>query len=346
VNSINSDIFIIAEAGVNHNGDVGLAKKLVDAAVEAGANAVKFQHFNPDKVVRDEADMADYQKKNVGSTQSQKNLLAELVLSPESFIELKQYTTAKNIEFLCTAFDMASAIEIIDLVPAWKVSSTDLMNFPFLEDLCGTGKPLILSSGMATHDEVIEASQFVAARATGSDMFAPVSLLHCVSSYPAPMSQVNLKVIPALSEELNIPVGYSDHTLGIGAAIGAASLGASIIEKHLTLDRNLPGPDHQASLEPIEFGLMVKTIRDVELALGSSIKEPQECELEHRISVRRSLHAAKDLQAGESLTSEDLIALRPADGIEPNRLKDIIGRKLKHDISTGTPIKENDLTND
>ena len=228
-------------------------------------------------------------------------------------------------------------------MPAWKVSSTDLTNFPFLEELYAFGKPLILSSGMATMDEVEEAIAFVTPDARGNAEFAPVSLLHCVSAYPAPVEAANLRVLPVLSDKLGVPVGYSDHSMGIGTAIAAAALGAAIIEKHMTIDRTLYGPDHKASLEPAEFTAMVAAIRDAVAARGRPIKEPQPCEKEHRVSVRRSLHATRDLPLGHILERDDLIALRPADGIAPNDMPRILGCGLVRAVAAGTPLCEEDI---
>jgi sialic acid synthase SpsE len=220
------------------------------------------------------------------------------------------------------------------------VSSTDLTNHPFLADLCAFGKPLILSSGMATLAEVEEAVAFVRAR-LGRGRTA---LLHCVSAYPAPVEQSNLAVLALLRERLDAPVGYSDHTLGIGTSVGACALGAAIIEKHLTLDRALPGPDHKASLDPVDFARMVAAIREAQAAVGQAVKEPQPSEREHRISVRRSLHAARDLDRGHPIRREDVLALRPADGIDPRELPNLIGRRLLRAVKSGAPLTPADLT--
>jgi len=334
--------FVIAEAGINHNGDRRRALDLVEAAAESGADAVKFQHFAPELLARADAGLSDYQAENLGVRKSQREMLRELVLPPDALAAARERATACGLTFLCTAFDLESARSIADLVPAWKVSSTDLTNFPFLEELSAFGKPLILSSGMATLAEVEEAVAFVRPR-FGGGASGSVALLHCVSSYPAPVDQSNLAVLPLLRERLRAPVGYSDHTLGIGAAVAACALGAAIIEKHLTLDRRLSGPDHKASLDPKGFARMVAAIREAQASLGKAVKEPQPSEREHRISVRRSLHAAHDLDSGHPLGRDDVLALRPADGIDPRELPNLIGRRLIRPVSAGAPLKVADF---
>jgi N-acetylneuraminate synthase/N,N'-diacetyllegionaminate synthase len=330
--------FVIAEAGVNHNGDRRLALDLVEAAADAGADAVKFQHFAPERLVRADAALADYQAANIGGRGSQRDMLRGLVLPPAAFAAARDRAAARGLAFLCTPFDAESARAVADLVPAWKVSSTDLTNHPFLAELCAFRKPLILSSGMATLAEVEEAVAFV------RDAGGAIAVLHCVSAYPSPVAQSNLAVLPLLRERLRAPVGYSDHTLGIGAAVAASALGAAIVEKHLTLDRALPGPDHKASLDPEEFARMVAAIREAVAAVGRAVKEPQPCEREHRISVRRSLHAARDLDHGHLLGAGDVLALRPADGIDPRELPNLIGRRLVRPVRAGAPLKVADFS--
>jgi N-acetylneuraminate synthase/N,N'-diacetyllegionaminate synthase len=334
--------FVIAEAGVNHNGDGGLALDLVEAAAAAGADAVKFQHFAPELLAREDAGLADYQAANIGMRKSQRDMLRELVLPIDALAAARERAAARGLVFLCTAFDRESARSIADLVPAWKVSSTDLTNHPFLADLCAFGKPLILSSGMATLAEVEEAVAFVRA-CLGRGAAAGVALLHCVSAYPAPVEQSNLAVLALLRDRLDAPVGYSDHTLGIGTSVGACALGAAIIEKHLTLDRALPGPDHKASLDPLDFARMVGAIREAQAAVGQAVKEPQPSEREHRVSVRRSLHAAHDLDRGHRLGLGDVLALRPADGIDPRELPNLIGRRLSRTVRKGAPLRDADF---
>jgi len=338
-----NDVFIIAEAGVNHNGERDLALRLVDAAADAGADAVKFQHFNPELLARDTSEMASYQKKNLGVEKSQRDMLSELVMSPDLIAEAAAHAAARGLTFLCTPFDLQSAGELDGLVPAWKVSSTDLTNFPFLKSLAAMGKPLILSSGMATLEETKQAVDFLRPLAKPAGGFPAVSMLHCVSAYPAPLDATNLAVLPVLAEELDVPIGFSDHSLGIGACVGAVALGACILEKHLTLDTALPGPDHKASLEPHELAALVTAARDARRAVGQAVKEPQSCESEHRKHVRRSLHAARDLAAGQTLGEDDLIALRPADGIDPRDYETVLGRTLTHAIAKGSALHPEDL---
>ncbi len=337
--------FIIAEAGVNHNGDPALALRLVDAAANAGADAIKLQHFDPARVAAPEAGLAAYQARNIGHPSGQREMLASLRLDPAVLARAAERAAERSIVFLCTPFDEVSAEEISDLVPAWKVSSTDLDNLPFLDVLAATGKPLIVSSGMATMEEVGDTIAFLRdrVRAMPGSLFAPVTLLHCVSAYPAPPEEVNLRAIPMLRERLGVPVGFSDHTLGIGIAVAAATLGATIIEKHLTLDRGMPGPDHKASLGPTEFAAMTAAIRQAAAALGEPVKGPQSSETEHRISVRRGLYAAYDLAQGHVLKRGDVVALRPASEFPPRALPDILGRRLVRGIAEGQPFSATDF---
>lgn len=337
--------YVIAEAGVNHNGSPELALALVDAAAATGADAVKFQHFDPGKLAREDAGMADYQAANMGKRESQRDMLSALRLSRDVLTVARSRAVERGLDFLCTPFDDDSARDLVDLVPAWKVSSTDLTNYPFLALLAELGRPLILSSGMATLDETVAATDFLRGRAKSAGRFNAITMLHCVSAYPAPLESLNLRCLPLLAQSLpGVAVGYSDHSLGIGAPVAAVALGAVMVEKHLTLDKTMPGPDHRASADPGEFSAMVAAIRQAERSLGQAVKAPQECELEHRRSVRRSLHAVRDLSAGHILTQDDLIALRPADGIEPSRLAQVLGRALAGPIMAGRPLHDRDLS--
>ena len=332
--------FVIAEAGVNHNGDETLALHLVDAAADAGADAVKLQHFDPARIAAPEAGLAAYQERNLGRTEGQREMLAALRLDRDALAAAAARAAERGLVFLCTPFDEGSATEIADLVPAWKVSSTDLDNLPFLEILATTGKPLIISSGMATLEEVELTIAFVRNLVIPAPRgpFAPVTLLHCVSAYPAPPAEVNLRAIPMLNERLGVPVGYSDHTLGIGVAVAAAALGAAVIEKHLTLDCAMEGPDHKASLEPAEFAVMTAAIRDAAAALGKAVKEPQPSETEHRVSVRRGLYAAHDLPQGHVLQRGDVVALRPATELPPASAPAIVGQRLVRAVAAGRAL--------
>jgi len=296
-------VFVIAEAGVNHNSDLELAKRLVDVAVQAGVDAVKFQAFIPEHVVAKGAGVAVYQRARVpGDDESQLELLRRLALKEEEFRQLKGYCDRAGVNFLATPFDYYNADLLDEIgVPAFKISSGDLTNHPLLRHVAGKGKPLILSTGMATLGGVEEALEVV--RRAGADS---VTLLHCTSNYPAAYGDVNLRAMVTLRHAFGLPVGYSDHTLGIEVAVAAAALGARVVEKHLTLDRGMAGPDHQASLEPEELAAMVQAIRNVEQALGDGIKRPAGAEIEVMGATRRSLVAACDIAAGELITAEKL----------------------------------------
>lgn len=320
--------YIIAEAGVNHNGDVELARALIDAAVLARADAVKFQLFEPEKLTVKSAPLASYQAQNTnGEEDTQQDMLRKLVLSRETFAELKAYADSRGITFLCTPFDAESAAYLHRQLklPLLKISSGELTNLPFLEQLAGLNTPLILSTGMASLDEVQQAVETVRRHST-----APLSLLHCTSAYPAPPDAVNLRAIQTLADAFpDCAVGYSDHTQGIHISIAAVAMGARIVEKHFTLDKSLPGPDHKASLSISELTTMVKGIRDLEQALGNGIKQPQPCERDCIAVARRSLVTARDLRAGHILGRDDLTTKRPGTGISPVKLPSVLGRALK-----------------
>jgi len=334
--------FIIAEAGVNHNGDLALACKLVDAAVEAGVDAVKFQTFKTENVVSKNTEKAEYQKKTTDTGESQLEMLKKLELPFEDFKKIKKYCDKKGIVFLSTPFDYESVDFLESLVPLYKIGSGEITNLPFLEYIAEKGKPIILSTGMSTLGEVEEAittiinvnpSFFDTSHLSPLTSHAsPLTLLHCISNYPAEYEDVNLKAMLTLKEAFKLPVGYSDHTLGIEVAVAAVALGAKIIEKHFTLDRNLPGPDHKASLEPDELNAMVKAIRNVEKSLGDGIKRPAQSELQVMKVVRRSLVAKKDIRAGETVKESDMLVKRPATGIPPKFKEIVIGMKPTRSI--------------
>jgi len=311
--------FVIAEAGVNHNGDLHCALELVDAAAAAGADAVKFQTFSTDALV---------------SKQSpQYQMLRELELSPEDFRELAQYCARKNILFLSTPFDEASARLLDELdMRFFKVPSGELTNLPFIEYLCAFKKPLIVSTGMADIAEVQAAADII------TNAGVPFALLHCVSAYPADASATNLRAMETLSRQFNVPVGFSDHSLGTAIAVAAVALGAKILEKHFTLSRDLPGPDHRASLEPDELRGMIADIRAIESALGDGVKRPALIELETAKIARRSIVAAHDIHAGTPIASEMLVIKRPGTGFAPAQLSSVIDRVARVDIAEGTPI--------
>ena len=320
--------FIIAEAGINHNGDVELAKRLIDVAVKAGADAVKFQTFKAEEVTTKYAPKAEYQIKNTDSDESQYEMVKKLELDESDFREIRDYARRKNIVFLSTPFDFESVDFLDELgVPAFKVSSTDLTNIPFLEYVAEKGKPIILSTGMGTLGEVERAVNAI--KSTGNEK---IVLLHCVTDYPAKFECLNLRVIQTLRNAFKLPVGFSDHSLGVYAPIAAVALGAVVIEKHFTLDKTLPGPDHKASLEPEELMEMVKAIRLVEAALGDGVKRPTPEEEKIKIAARRSIVARVRIPKG-TIISEDMLSFkRPGIGLSPEYYRKLIGRRARKDI--------------
>jgi N-acetylneuraminate synthase/N,N'-diacetyllegionaminate synthase len=321
-------IFIVAEIGVNHNGDIRLAKKLIDAAKDAGADAVKFQAFKTEKVVTKYAEKAKYQKETTGLSESQYDMIRRLELKDEEIRELYNYAKKNNIIFLSSAFDKES-VDLLDNlgVPAFKVASGEITNFPLLRYIAEKKKPIILSTGMSTIGEIEEALEVIREKGVEN-----IVLLHCVTSYPAKIEDVNLRVIEALRRRFKLPVGFSDHTLGITIPIAVAALGAVLVEKHFTLDRTLPGPDHRASLEPDELKDMVRAVRDVEKALGDRVKKPTKDEERIKKVVRRSIVAKMGIPKGTVITEDMLDFKRPGVGIEPKYLNEIIGKKAKKDI--------------
>lgn len=327
--------FIIAEVGVNHNGDIRLAKELIEKAKEVGADAVKFQTFQSENLVTQTTEMADYQKINIGQEQSQLEMLKKLELSQQDFVELKECARAKDILFLSTPYDKAS-VDILEKlnILAFKISSADITNHPLLGYIASKNLPVIFSSGMSTLGEIEEAINVM--RATGNEKLI---LLHCNFNYPARLEEVNLRAMKTLETAFQIPVGYSDHTMGIEVPIAAVVLGARVIEKHFTLDRGLPGPDHKASLEPKELKEMVEKIRNVERALGSFRKFPTKSEAKNRKISRRSIVAATDISRGTVIGPGMICVKRPGTGIAPKYLKKVIGQRATQDI------KEDELIN-
>lgn len=331
--------FIIAEAGVNHNGDLDLARRLVDAAAAAGADAVKFQTFRAERVVSRGAPKAEYQKATTSPDESQLEMLRRLELSPEAHRELAGYARERGILFLSTPHDQESIDLLADLgVPAFKVGSGDLTNLPYLRHLARKGRPILLSTGMATLGEVEEALAVIFAEGNRE-----VVLLHAVSSYPAPPEDCNLRAMGTLAAAFRVPVGFSDHTLGLEVALAAVALGACVIEKHLTLDRSLPGPDHKASLEPEEFRAMVEGIRRVERALGDGVKRPAPSEENTRVVARKSLVAATEIPPGTRIRPEMVAVKRPGTGLPPRCLDAILGRETRRGIPADQPITWEDL---
>lgn len=319
-------IFVIAEAGVNHNGSLDLAKRLAVAAKEAGADCVKFQTFVPENLVTDQAAMAEYQKENTKKSSSQLEMLKKIALSFDEFCKLKAYCEEIGILFLSTPFDLESIAFLEKLgVPFWKIPSGEITNYPYLRAIARTKKPVVLSTGMSTISE-IEAAVAVLKRYGTKD----ISLLHCTTEYPAPFEEINLKAIQTLKKHFQMPVGYSDHTEGILAPLVASGLGARIIEKHFTLDRTMEGPDHKASLEPGELTEMVRQLRLVEQMLkGSGMKQCAESEKRNLAVARKSIVAKETIREGERFTEGNLTAKRPGDGLNPMKWEDVIGRTAK-----------------
>jgi len=325
-------VLIIAEAGVNHNGDIELAKKLIDAAAEAGVDYVKFQTFNSKKLVSKNAQKADYQKENTkDSSETQLSMLQKLELSKEDHLVLIAYCKTKNINFLSTAFDMESIKFLHELnIDLWKIPSGEITNLPYLRKIGSYGKPVIISTGMAEMAEIEDAIKVIKSAGTNPNN---ITVLHCNTEYPTPMVDVNISAMNSISENFNVPVGYSDHTLGIEVPIAAVALGATVIEKHFTLDKKMEGPDHKASLDPEELKAMVSSIRNIEKAIGNGIKAPSPSEAKNKSIARKSIVASKDIKKGEILSTENLTVKRPGTGISPMRWDEIIGTKADKSYS-------------
>lgn len=331
--------FVIAEAGVNHNGDVALAKKLIEVAAEAKADAVKFQTFDADRLATASAAKASYQVRNTGGGESQRDMLARLQLSEAAHGELLEHCRRCGITFLSSPFDELAADLLFGLnVPAVKIASGEASNIPFLRHVARGGRPIILSTGMCDVLDVATALQAI--RGEGNEQ---IVLLHCLSDYPATPEQVNLAAMASMASAFGFPVGYSDHTLGSEITLAAVALGATVIEKHFTLDRTMEGPDHRASLEPAELKEMMGAIRRVEASIGDGIKRVQESERETRVMARKSIFAVRPLAAGETFGREHLALQRPATGLPPSMLDYVIGRKAKHAIAAGSAITMQDL---
>jgi N,N'-diacetyllegionaminate synthase len=331
-------VIIIAEAGVNHNGDIKLAKKLIDAASEAKVDYVKFQSFKADKLVSPEAKKANYQIKNlVDNDDSQYQMLKQLELSSEDHIELISYCNSKKINFFSTAFDIDGISYLSSLnLNVFKIPSGELTNFPYLREIAKTRLPIILSTGMANIGEIEKAINVLISNGTKK---SDITVMHCNTEYPTPMMDVNLKAMLTIKEKLGVSIGYSDHTLGIEVAIAAVAMGAEVIEKHFTLDRNMNGPDHRASLEPHELKEMVKSIRNIQKAIsGNGIKEASDSEKKNIFIVRKSIHLSKDLKSGSIITEKNIITLRPGDGICPMNWKNVIGLKINRDLNKFTKL--------
>lgn len=324
-------VLVIAEAGVNHNGDLNLAKALVDAAADAGADFVKFQTFKADSLVTRSAPKADYQVKNAGGEETQYQMIKRLELSESMHQELIAHCDKKSVGFLSTGFDTSSIdyLRALD-VTTFKVPSGEITNLPYLRHIGLFNGKVLISTGMSCLGEIEQALGAVEASGTARDK---VTLLHCTTEYPTPMEDVNLLAMVSLGKAFGVSVGYSDHTPGIEVPIAAVALGASVIEKHFTLDRNLPGPDHRASLEPDELKAMVQGIRNIEKALGDGIKRPSPSELKNKPIARKSIVAARTIKAGDTFSEKNIMTKRPGTGISPMRWDEVIGRIASRDFS-------------
>ncbi|MGL2988136.1 N-acetylneuraminate synthase [Flavobacterium sp. RSSA_27] len=338
-----SKVIIIAEAGVNHNGDIQIAKKLIDAAVEAGVDYVKFQTFRADSLVSKSAKKAKYQSVNINDgDDSQYAMLKNLELSHENHLELISYCDAKNISFFSTAFDVEGVKYLNDLgLSFFKIPSGEITNYPYLKAVALCKKPVIMSTGMCSEKDIEIALDVLMKFGLSKEM---VSILHCNTEYPTPMQDVNLKAMLTIKGKFQTKVGYSDHTLGIEVPVAAVALGAQIIEKHFTLDKTLPGPDHVASLEPDELKAMVKAIRNIELAMsGNGEKIASKSEIKNISIARKSIHLNRNLKKGHVLTDDDLISLRPGDGISPMSWENVIGKQLIADMNEFDKLSFSDI---
>lgn len=332
-----SRTLVIAEAGVNHNGDLGLARKLIDMAAAAGANLVKFQTFNADRQVTRTAKKADYQTKTTNGSESQHEMLRRLELSSEMHRELIGHCAARDIGFFSTGFDIESVDLLVSLgQDRFKIPSGEITNLPYLRHVGHLGKAVILSTGMATLGEIEAAIDVLEQAGTPR---ANITVLHCTTEYPTPMAEVNLRAMQSIHAAFGVAVGYSDHTPGIEVAVAAVAMGASVIEKHFTLDRNLPGPDHKASLEPGELKAMVSAIRNIEIALGDGIKRLTPSEARNKPIVRKSLVASRTIKAGEVFSASNITAKRPGNGISPMRWDEVIGRTAPRDFAADELIE-------
>ncbi|WP_295234468.1 N-acetylneuraminate synthase [Sediminibacterium sp.] len=335
---------IIAEAGVNHNGSIDIAKKLVDAAAEAGVDFVKFQTFKAENLVSKIAPKAEYQKKNSEFDGNQYEMLKKLELSLDDHHILIDYCKLKNVAFFSTGFDLESLDLLYELgLRLFKIPSGEITNLPYLRKVAKLAEKVIISTGMCTMDDIEKAILVFLNKGFSKD---DIVVLHCNTEYPTPMVDVNLNSMKSISNKFNVSIGYSDHTLGIEVPIAAVALGAVVIEKHFTLDRLMNGPDHAASLEPIELIKMVSSIRNIEKALGNSEKKPSNSEIKNISIARKSIHLAKDLKLDHIIVESDLQMLRPGDGISPMEMDNIIGKKIAFDLPAGTKLEYKYLKND
>lgn len=324
------NVYIIAEAGVNHNGSLKLAKEMVTKARESGADAIKFQTFKSERVVSSLAEKAAYQIENTGSAdESQLEMVKKLELSFDDFRELQAFSKEKGIQFLSTPFDLESIDFLNQLeMPFWKLPSGEVTNYPYLVKIAQTHKEIVMSTGMCTLDEISEALAVLRENDAGK-----IALLHCNTEYPTPMEDVNLKAMETLRKAFDAPVGYSDHTKGIEVPIAAVAMGATIIEKHFTLDRNMEGPDHKASLEPSELKAMVQAIRNIEKAIGIGDKKPTPSEIKNIAIARKSIVASQLIKKGEAFTEQNITTKRPGTGISPMKWRQVLSQKAKRDFT-------------
>ena len=321
-------VYIIAEAGDNHNGDFNTALKLVDVAKRAGADCVKFQTFVTEEIISKYAEMAEYQKKNTGKEESQFEMVKRLELSFDEFRKIKEYCDRVGIQFLSTPFDLKSVDFLNELgVPFFKIPSGEITNYPYLIKIAHTGKPVVMSTGMCEPDEILAAINVLEKNGSGE-----ITLLHCNTEYPTPLKDVNLYAMRTMKKMFGKKVGYSDHTKGREVPVAAVALGACVIEKHFTLDKTMPGPDHKASLEPDELGRMVKNIRNIEIALGDGVKRVSESERKNIAIARKSIVARRNIQEGEILTEENLAVKRPGTGINPMQWMEVLGTRAVRDF--------------
>ena len=337
MNKNNKKVVIIAEAGVNHNGDVNMAKQLIDAAAEAKADYVKFQTFQSNKVISSFAEQASYQYKNTGIKESQLEMVQKLELSRQDHQLLLDHCKKTNIKFFSTSFDLPSTRFLRKLnLGLFKIPSGEITNLPYLSLIGGYNTEIILSTGMADLGEIEQAIRVLEKNGTERNK---ITLLHCTTEYPAPFEEVNLKAMNTLREAFGTEVGYSDHTEGIEVAIAATALGASVIEKHFTLDKSLPGPDHKASLDPVELKKMVYSIRLIEKSLGDGRKEPSQSEIRNKSVARKSLVAKKLIKKGDKFTRNNIAIKRPGNGISPMKIDDVLGRKAIRTFTTDEMIE-------
>lgn len=328
---------IIAEAGVNHNGSIDMAMQLIDAAADAGVDYVKFQTFKAENLVTKSATKAEYQQRNIGNgDNSQYAMLKKLELSSQQHYELIEYCKKRGVKFLSTAFDFESIDFLASLhLGLWKIPSGEITNYPYLKKIAGYHEPVILSTGMSTMEEIEAAIAVITKFGVQKDQ---ITVLHCNTEYPTPMSDVNLAAMHDIRRRLGVTVGYSDHTQGIEVPIAAVALGAEIIEKHFTLNRTLPGPDHKASLEPAELIAMVSAVRNIEQAIGNSHKAVSVSESKNKVIARKSIVAAKNICKGEIFTEDNLTVKRPGNGVNPMRWEEVMGQKAIHDFQVDEPI--------